>query len=184
MFKHEQTLFDLYEHYHKQYYYNRCLISGPNGILKLTIPVLHKSEKTPIKDVQISYEYNWQTLHWRSIEAAYRRSPYFEFYEHYFVSIFSDFKPAFLFEWNTKLFEIINTILGNTIHFSYTSEYKKTPDTMNDYRSLASPSVLSAQNMEVKKYQQVFGERHGFLNNLSILDLLFCEGNNAKQYLI
>jgi hypothetical protein len=184
MLLHEEIVFDLHEHFHKQFYYNRCLISGPNGILKLTIPIIHRHERTAIKDVRISYESTWRTLHWRSLEAAYRRSPYFEFYEHYFAPIYSDFKPGYLVEWNIKIFEVLNTILGTSPKITFTDEYKENYDTMEDYRALASPAILTAKNTEVKKYHQVFEERQRFFSNLSIIDLLFCEGNEAAKYLM
>lgn len=183
MLRHEQIIFDLYEHFHKQFYYNRCQIAGPNGLLKLTIPILHKGARMPLKDVKISYEHNWRILHWRSFESAYRRSPYFEFYEHYFSRIYSDFKPAFLFEWNIKLFEILNTALGKKINFSFTAEYLESYTNTDDYRALAAPAVLATEPLTTQKYHQVFEERHGFIDNLSIVDLLFCEGNNALQCL-
>jgi hypothetical protein len=184
MFQYEQTIFDLHEHFHKQFYYNRCLIGSPNGVLKLSIPILHRHKRVAVKDVRISYEHNWRILHWRSLEAAYRRSPYFEFYEHYFTSIFSDFKPVFLFEWNMKLMEVINKILGDKLKFSFTSEYKESYNNTTDYRSFASPLILAAEPLKTKKYHQVFEERQGFINNLGIIDLLFCEGNEAQQYLM
>lgn len=181
MLQYEQIIFDLHEHFHKQFYYNRCLIAGPNGVLKLSIPILHKGERQRVKDVRISYEYNWRTLHWRSFESAYRRSPYFEFYEHNFASVFSDFKPNFLFEWNMKLFEITNTILGNKIKFSFTEEYLETFENADDKRALASPAELTKYPIKTGSYQQVFEDRGGFIDNLSIIDLLFCEGPDATE---
>ncbi len=183
MLKHKSVVFDVHEHFHKQFFYNRCVISGPNGAQKLSIPIIHKGVRTALKDVRISYESNWRAIHWRGFEAAYRRSPYFEFYEHYFSPIYSDFKPTFLFEWNMKLLEIMNTIFGNKIHFSFTTEYIESYPHANDYRALAAPSVLAANPIQIPKYLQVFEERNGFINNLSIVDLLFCEGNNMLQYL-
>lgn len=183
MLAHKQVRFDLHEHFHKQFYYNRCNIAGPNGVLKLSIPILHKHKRTAIKDVRISYEHNWRTLHWRSLEAAYRRSPYFEFYEHHFVNVFATFKPEFLFEWDLKLFEIMNTILGNLINISFTSEYEETHPEANDLRGWAAPNILAKQPCNNEKYQQVFEERQGFIGNLSIIDLLFCEGPHTLEYL-
>jgi hypothetical protein len=183
MLGHGQTIIELHENFHKQYYYNRCLIYGANGVLKLTIPILHKHKRTVIKDVRISYEHNWRTLHWRSIEAAYRRSPYFEFYEHHFINIFADFKPDFLFEWNLKILEILNSILGNTIPIAFTEEYSEQYDNMNDSRALAAPAVLALQPIKTPPYHQVFEERYGFIPNLSIIDLLFCEGPRAIDFL-
>ncbi len=183
MLRHNQVIFDLHEHFHKQFYYNRCNIAGPNGVLKLSIPILHKHKRTAIKDVRISYEHNWQTLHWRSLEAAYRRSPYFEFYEHYFVSIFSDFKPEFLWEWDMKLFEIMNSVFGNAIQYAFTGEYEESYPGALDLREWAAPNVLAKQPATNEKYHQVFEERQGFISNLSIIDLLFCEGPHAKEYL-
>lgn len=183
MLQHGEVFFDLYEHFHKQFYYNRCLIASPNGVLKLTVPIIHKGIRMALKDVRISYEHNWRIIHWRSLEAAYRRSPYFEFYEHYFVSVFSDFKPEFLVEWNLKILEIINMILNNKTKISFTGEYLEHYENLNDKRTLGSPAELSIQSKKMPHYHQVFEERQGFIENLSIIDLLFCEGNNAAQYL-
>jgi hypothetical protein len=183
MLGHKRVIFDLHEHFHKQFYYNRCVVAGPNGILKLTIPILHTHKRMAIKEVRISYENNWQTLHWRSLEAAYRRSPYFEFYEHYFAPIFSGFKPEFLFEWDMKLFETMNTIFENAVNFTFTTEYMESYPEVLDLREWAAPNVLAEQPGTNQKYQQVFEERQGFIGNLSIIDLLFCEGPHSIEYL-
>jgi hypothetical protein len=183
MLSYEQTVFDLHEHFHKQFYYNRCQIYSPNGILKLTIPILHRHKRSSIKEVRISYEHDWRTIHWRSLQAAYRRSPYFEFYEHYFTPLFTDFKPEFLSEWNVKLFETINIILGNKLNFSFTSKYSESYENTEDRRLLAAPAELAKFSMDSKRYTQVFEEKHGFIGNLSIIDLLFCEGPQSLEYL-
>lgn len=183
MFRYEKIVFDIHEHFHKQFYFNRCLVSGPNGVMKLSIPVLHKKKRAAVKDVRISYDHNWKTLHWRSLESAYRRSPYFEFYEHHFAGVFSDFKPVFLFEWNIKIFEIINTIFGNKISSSFTTEYQESYNDADDFRGWASPAVLASQPLTTPRYQQVFEERHGFIPNISIIDLLFCKGPYSIEHL-
>ena len=182
MCTHNEVVFDINEHFHKQFYYNRCEIYGANGQLKLSIPVIRRGHKQAIKDVKISYNSNWQILHWRSMEAAYRRSPYFEFYESFFSGIHTDFKPVFLADWNMKLLEVVLNLLKLKPSISFTTEYFKEYPEADDYRKLASPAEVSLLP-PIKKYQQVFEERYGFLSSLSIIDLLFCEGNHAIEYL-
>jgi hypothetical protein len=184
MVNHAEVQWDIYEHFHKQFFYNRCVISGPNGTLKLIIPINHSGERTPLKDVRIMNEYPWQKLHWRSLEAAYRRSPFFEYYEEILYPIYEEYKPAYLIEWNRKLFDAVNEIIKTDIKLSYTGEYHKTYENAEDYRALASPKVLAEKPVKEIKYQQVFEERHGFTSDLSIIDLLFCEGPHSTQLLL
>ena len=184
MIQHQEVQWDIHEHFHKQFFYNRCVISGPNGTLKLIIPINHSGERTPLKDVRIMNEYPWQKLHWRSLEAAYRRSPFFEYYEEILFPIYEKYKPVYLIEWNRKLFDAVNEIIKTDIKLSYTGEYHKTYENAEDYRALASPKVLAEKPMKEIKYQQVFEERHGFTPDLSIIDLLFCEGPHSKQLLL
>lgn len=183
MLNHTNVIWDTHEFFHKQFYYNRCVIYGPNGQQKLIIPVHKRYEKTPIKDIKIGYETPWQIIHWRSYEAAYRRSPYFEFYEDELSPLYLEYTPTFLLEWNLKLFQLACKLLGVEIKLSFTDSYSKTYEDMADYRNLASP-VNTLEETKPIKYTQVFEERHGFLDNLSIIDLLFCEGPHAKDYLL
>ena len=90
--KNKTVAIEHHEHFVKQTYRSRCHIYGANGMLKLSIPVMHSRERTIIKDIRISYNDNWQKLHWRSIESAYRCSPYFEYYESEFASYYSEKK--------------------------------------------------------------------------------------------
>ncbi|HTB07613.1 MAG TPA: WbqC family protein [Bacteroidia bacterium] len=183
MATHPEVQWDIHEHFHKQFFYNRCVISGPNGILKLTIPISHDHERTAVKDIRISYESPWQKLHWRSFEASYRRSPYFEYYEETFRPIYEDYKPEYLIEWNRRLFDATIEILKSDIKLSYTGEYHKLYEGIVDYRSLASPNILASKPVKEVKYLQVFEDRHGFIPDLSIIDLLCCEGPHAMQLL-
>lgn len=182
MLKHDEIKWDTHEYFHKQFYYNRCMIYGPNGAQKLTIPIHKRFEKTPLKDILIAQEIPWQKIHWRSFEAAYRRSPYFEYYEEELYPLYWEYEPTHLLDWNIKLFEVVCKLLKTEIKLSFTTSYEATYEGATDYRLLASPQepVEEKEN----KYQQVFEERHGFLQNLSIIDLLFCEGPHAKDYLL
>ena len=184
MLTHPENFWDVYEHFHKQYFYNRCTIYGANGALKLIVPLCKRHEKTPLKDVRISYDSNWQTLHWRSLEASYRRSPYFEYYEHKLAPLYDSFKPGFLLDWNVNIFETVNRLIDTNIKLSFTTEYKKVHEGADDYRNLAAPQTVAQQNAGNIKYIQVFEEKYGFIPHLSIIDLLFCEGPHSKQVLL
>jgi len=182
MLAHEEFKWDTHEFYHKQFYYNRCNIYGPNGTQTLTIPVHKRFEKTPLKDITIVDETPWQKIHWRSYEAAYRRSPYFEYYEGELYSLYWEYKAEYLLDWNIKLLEIVFKLMETNLKLSFTDEYFKSYENLADYRNLASPQ--EAVITKEIKYQQVFEERNGFIPNLSIIDLLFSEGPHAKELLI
>jgi len=173
---------DIYENYHKQYYYNRCVIYGPNGAQKLTIPIHKKFEKTPLKDIEISYEMDWQKIHWRSFEAAYRRSPYFEYYEAELSPLYLNYEPKGLVEWNMKMLEVVCKLMQMELKPAFTPEYIKEYADAKDFRGLAVPEETVAT--KEPKYTQVFEEKHGFIPDLSIIDLLFCEGPHAKELLL
>lgn len=165
-----------YEYFVKQSMRNRCDIYGANGKLTLSIPKQRKeSSKTLIKDINISYAYPWQKLHWKSITSAYRSSSYFEFFEDYFFPLYEK-KEIFLLDFNLKLKEVIFNCLQKKDSSILTQSYQK-KSTSNDYRNAA----FQIKNQE--KYYQVFEMNCGFISNLSILDLLFNLGPNSSEYL-
>ena len=167
------------EHFIKQSYRSRCDIYGVNGKLSLIIPLKKRKNKTLTKDIQISYEHPWQNLHWRSFEAAYRSSPYFEYYEDDLIPFYQNRKNNFLIDFNQELFEKINQLLKLEISIKWTEEYLKETKECNDHRNLAAKKHPTSLNA----YPQVFESKHGFLNNLSIIDLLFNEGPGSVDYL-
>jgi hypothetical protein len=179
----EEVWIERFEHFQKQTYRNRCEIYGANGKLDLTIPVEKHPEKTYTKDIRISTNNHWQKVHWRSIEAAYRSSPYFEYYEMEFTTLYQQ-SYDLLFDFNIQLQKLVLTLLSIDTKIHFTERYeKKTVDT--DLRILISPKnkSLTRLSFEPKPYTQVFSDRLGFIPNLSILDLLFNEGPHAKEYL-
>ncbi|MGP8216641.1 MAG: WbqC family protein [Bacteroidia bacterium] len=184
MLTHTETQWDVYEHFHKQFFYNRCVIYGANGAMKLIIPLHKRHEKTPLKEIQIKYEEPWQKLHWRSLESSYRRSPYFEYYESELSPLFTVYQPELLIEWNRKIFETVNKLIKGEINLSYTDDYSKIYEQADDYRNLSSPTEMERVADNSIKYRQVFEEKFGFIFNLSIIDLLFCEGPHSKQLLL
>lgn len=179
----EEILLEVHENFQKQSYRNRCYIYGANGSLMLNIPLVKGRNHTLIKDKKISYDSDWRTLHWRSLEACYRSSPFFEFYEEEFRPFYEGAKMNFLLDFNEALEVKIAGILDLEYSKTQTESYVQLPDE-NDFRKLLHPkneSVLS--KIEFPEYIQVFGGKYGFLKNLSIIDLLFNEGPHAKEYL-
>jgi hypothetical protein len=148
-------------------------IYSPNGIQLLNVPIKHSNEKhQKYKDVRIENDFAWQKNHFKSLEAAYRTSPFFEYFEDDFRPIFEK-KHDFLMELNLEIFDLVNESLGITITSNKTVEYFHEAIDFKDLRPLING----------KKDTQVFEEKYGFINNLSILDLLFNEGRYAVDYL-
>lgn len=181
----DACLIEHYEHLTKQTYRSRCDIYSPNGKLTLSIPIVHRNKRQIMKDVKISYEYNWQMLHWRSLESSYRRSPFFEYYEDDFRPYYHDKKFDFLIDLNEALQQEILGLIKLKPNYTFTNEYLKDYEKATDYRTLISPkeSLQTDSSFELKPYYQVFDPRHGFIENLSILDLLFNQGSKTTEYL-
>jgi hypothetical protein len=169
------------EHFPKQTYRNRANICSPDGVLPLTVPVIKGSKNhTKIKDVKISYDFNWQRLHWMSLQACYRRSAYFEYYEDEFVPFYEQ-KETFLFDYNGKLLELLLKLTKIKTPLTYTETYESEYPALTDLRSSISPK--KEIDFEQKPYFQVFEEKQEFMKNLSIVDLLFNQGPQALSYL-
>ena len=181
LIKHNNIAEDVYENFVKQTYRNRFYILSPNGIQSLTIPLIKVKRKKPFKDVKIAYDENWQKIHWKSIESAYRSSPYFEYYEDEFQPLFEQ-KFDFLIDLNTKLQTKIIDIIGIETTISKSSSYIENIDDYIDYRTSLSPKN-EITNLNFPNYMQVFNDRLPFKPNLSILDLLFNEGPNSLNYI-
>ncbi|MEE9460928.1 MAG: WbqC family protein [Bacteroidales bacterium] len=183
---HPVRIIERYDHYIKQTYRNRCNIMGANGILPLSIPVLKgQDHKTYVRDIRIDYNKKWQKLHWRSIESAYRHSPFFEFYMDEF-SPFYEQRFEFLLDFNAALLELILQSLEINYTLRYSSEFMDvSARDCADYREAIHPKrdLSSDPLFTPVTYRQVFAERLGFRANLSIIDLLFNEGPNARSVL-
>ena len=166
---------EYHEHFIKQSIRNRCEIYSSNGTLLLTIPKQRKkSSKTLVTDIQISYEEKWQKDHWTAITSAYNSSPFFEFYKDKIKPFFTEKEP-YLVNLNNKLqHTIINILQANRP--SYSNKYEHTGDFI-DMRNYKFNTV------DIKKYDQVFMEKKGFIPNLSIIDLLFNLGPESGSYL-
>jgi len=174
--------FEIEDNFQKQTYRNRCYIYGANGKQLLVVPIIHSkiNRKQKTKDVKIDDSFSWQKLHFKSLQTAYRSSPYFEYYEDEIAAILSK-KYQFLLDLNFNSYEVLSDCLQLELPFQKTVEYKQEIENLNDFRYLASAKIKKEYSF--KKYTQVFDNKHGYISNLSILDLLFNEGTNAMQYL-
>ena len=177
-----KIILDVYENFNKQSYRNRCVIASPNGPLKLIIPIV-RSSKNIVKDVKIDNTQNWKKIHWKSFESSYRSSPYFEFYEDEFYSLYFKNKNDFLFDFNNKINLAILKCLGIETEIIISSSYVEKDLEIEDFRNITPSKSKDLEKFKEIKYNQVFQEKQSFLPNLSILDLLFNEGPLAKQFL-
>ncbi len=179
MAKADSITLEMEDNFQKQTNRNRMYIYSANGLQLLNIPVKHlKNSHQMSKDIQLETEFDWQKQHFKSLEAAYRSSPFFEFFEDILMPVFEkDYK--FLMDLNLDTMAIISKCIGLKTSFSKTEEFQKETGLV-DFRNLAAGKKDQTQ---ITPYTQVFGEKYGFLNNLSILDLLFNEGRYSLDYL-
>lgn len=176
----KQLAFEIEDNFQKQTYRNRCFIYTTQGKQLLNVPIQHSKEvKQKTKDVKIDYKDSWNRLHLKTLQTAYNSSPFFEFYIDDLLPIFEE-QTTFLLDLTLKCHEFVMDALQIETPTIKTSEYLKEVDYL-DLRKLAI--AKGTKNFELKRYIQVFEENHGFISNLSILDLLFMEGPNALNYL-
>jgi len=172
------------ENYQKQSYRNRFNIFGANGPITLSVPIEKgRSPGYQIREAKIDKSIDWQKIHQKSIQSAYRHSPFYEFY-------YDDFKTywempvKYLFDLNLNILMKVFEVLELSTDIRETDDFhKKYPHDFNDFRELIHPKVLWSEDTDFipREYIQNFSDRHGFQANLSILDLIFQTGPDAKN---
>ncbi|MBV1924837.1 MAG: WbqC family protein, partial [Flavobacteriaceae bacterium] len=177
----KHVVFEAEDNYQKQTYRNRAFIAHSNGKLLLNIPILHSKDGTKLKtrEVNVENSFPWQYHHLKSIQTAYRSSPFYEYYEDEFQPLFTE-KVGSLFEHNMKIYQLLSDLIEIEVSVSYSKEYMREPKEI-DFRNLIN--AKAKLDITFPPYHQVLEENHGFLPNLSILDLLFNEGPNTITYL-
>jgi hypothetical protein len=180
----QQVIIEKYENYVKQTYRNRCIILGANGPLPLIVPVLRGSfHKTPVRDLMIDNSRKWRDLHLRSIVSAYASAPYFEYYYDVIRNVIS--RPfKFLTDLNSEALAAVCEAIGLTISLTYTSGFVPAVEAGNDFRYSILPKRPSGVERFIEtQYTQVFGEKHGFVSRLSIIDVLLNNGPGTRSLL-
>ena len=167
--------------YQKQTFRNRCEICADSGKLTLSAPIIHKKEQEYQKfsEVELEYKTLWNRIHWKSITTAYRSSPYFEFYEDELRPLFQK-EDDLLLPFVLECIEAINLCLELDFNPTTSKVFKK-DSTENDFRFLIK--ARKTVTIQTKPYIQVFQAKHGYISNLSILDLLFNMGPETLNYL-
>jgi len=182
--QHDELLIESQETFQKQTYRNRCYINGANKIQPLSIPVKKGSQQLNIREVEINNRESWCKEHWRSIQSAYGKAPFFEFYADFLQTLYSN-PPVSLFEFDLNLLTICLQLLNIKRKIKFTTEFKKEykENNITDARSRILPNkrTLESPYYEFFTYHQVFDKN--FVENLSIIDLIFCLGPQAETTL-
>lgn len=176
-------IWEVCDNFQKQTYRNRCYIATDQGRKMLNIPIVHvggEQGRQAYSDVRIDYSTAWQKQHWKTLQTAYRTSPFFEFYEDVLAPFFLK-SHKYLMDLNFASTTLICDCLEISFLENKSTVYKKQPKPYGDFRFLAN--AKKTVPMPQEPYVQVFGDRHGFLKNLSTLDLLFNKGPEALSYL-
>ena len=191
LYRYDHCLIEQYDSYQKQTFRNRCIIATANGVQALTVPVSCDSvagnNKCMVKDVRISDHNQWRRVHWNALQSAYSESPFFDYYADD-IRPFFERRYDFLIYFNEAIRQKICELIDIHPHVEYTSSYTSAispqPSAITDFRDVIHAKHPQPDaTFEAKRYWQVFQHKHGFLSNLSILDLLFCMGPESVFYL-
>jgi hypothetical protein len=177
----DAVVVEKFEHYQKQTYRNRCYIKSAQGIETMIVPLAGNHARTAVKDIKVDYSQKWLNNHWRTIQSAYGKAPFFEYFADDVHNVLFK-KSEFLYDLNLDIMRLCLGWLRYNIPLIETTSYEQVPASeTSDYRSLLNPKKADSCNRFYKsvEYQQVFGSK--FVNNLSIIDLVFCEGPGAMS---
>ena len=180
LYRAEHVVIEQWESFQKQTYRNRCLIATTQGIQVLTVPVV-RGETSLMKDIRISDHGNWRHLHWNALQSAYGESPFFEYYQDDIQPFFTQ-RWDYLFDFNEAIRQKMCELIDISPQVSLTGSFQPKAD--HDFREAINPKHPAPDaDFESRPYYQVYQQKHGFLSNLSILDLLMNTGPESILYL-
>lgn len=182
--RYDRCLIECHDHYVKQTYRNRCTIATTQGMQTLSVPIeRYDGLKCAMRDIRVSDHGNWRHLHWNALMSAYGESPFFEYYADD-IRPFFEKRWEFLFDFNMEITFKMCELIDIRPTISTTDTYVADTAGMHDFRDTIRPKhPLPDEQFVPTPYYQVYRQKHGFLPNLSVLDLLFNEGNEAVFYL-
>jgi hypothetical protein len=188
----DSVIIEAHEHFQKGSYRNRCHIAGANGLQVLSVPLRrNKDIKNDIEDIgdirsikniQIAYDVDWQKQHWRTLQTAYGSAPFWDFYAPVFERFFTQ-KFDYLLEYNVEILKTVFKLLKieKTVNISLSTTYEGIFTEGADLRNTINPKIKNELNPII--YSQLFNDRYAFIPHLSVLDLLFCCGNQSLSIL-
>lgn len=178
-----EICWEVCDNFQKQTYRNRAYVCTDNGKHMLNIPIQHVGKeqgRQKYKDVKVENDYNWQRQHWRTLQTAYRTTPFFEYYEDDIAPLYTQ-EYSFLLDFNLKTIEIICDCLQIDMSQLKTETFEPKTKKFKDGRFLINAKRKT--RIQQSEYVQLFNDRNPFIENTSVLDLLFNEGTNALTYL-
>ena len=190
LYRYDRVIIEQYDSYQKQTYRNRCVIATANGVQALTVPVEHADDKILTKDLRISDHNQWRRVHWNALQSAYSESPFFDYYADDLRPFFER-KYEFLIDFNEAIRQKVCELIDIHPNVSYSTEFtsdtnpqtstpRHQPSDIADFRVVINAKhPLPDADFTPRSYWQVFQHKHGFLPNLSILDLLFNMGTES-----
>lgn len=179
----DEVIIESKESYIKQSFRNRCQIRTANKVDDLIVPIQKGNSNIPIQEIRIDQNQSWIKNHWGAIQSAYGNAPFFEHYYQDIERILFK-KPRFLFDLNIEILELVLNMIGLNKKIIFTQKFEKIyPSDVQDLRSIIHPKrgKNDLYFYTAHEYPQVFGNQ--FVKDLSIIDLIFCEGPNAINVL-
>ena len=179
--KSADLLWSINSRYNKQTLTNRTYIDSANGELMLTVPIKHSGKNQPrvFSDIKLDLSSDWKKNHFKSIKICYQSSPFYEFYEDDIISFFNlDFEN--LYDLNFKSIKMVCNWLKIKMPEDIYNQKNKYDYKIQDLNHMSNCKRTSY--LRQKKYNQTFETKNGFINDLSVIDLIFNCGPNSIDY--